>query len=112
MSEKLQTVLASFEGVTQTSASSWKAFCPAHSDESDPSLQISIVTGKILLHCFAGCRTKDVLDVAGLEWRDLFDETLDGESVPVAARKATKARAEDEIDFRHGVYSRLLEALP
>jgi hypothetical protein len=45
--------------------------CPAHADKN-PSLQVSRQdSGKILLHCFAGCETQDVLDVTGLTWADL-----------------------------------------
>jgi hypothetical protein len=51
----------------------WYAKCPAH-DDGDPSLSITRgVDGKVLLHCFAGCETDDVLRGLGLEWRDLWD---------------------------------------
>jgi hypothetical protein len=30
--------------------------------------------GRVLLHCFGGCETIDVLGALGLEWKDLFSE--------------------------------------
>lgn len=49
----------------------WTARCPAHRDRS-PSLSVSVTdTGKVLLHCFAGCPPEAVLAAIGLTWRDL-----------------------------------------
>ena len=46
--------------------------CPVHADER-PSLGIrELADGKVLLRCYAGCRTTDVLDALGLRWKDLF----------------------------------------
>jgi hypothetical protein len=46
-------------------ASRWMAACPAHEDR-DPSLSISELNdGKVLLRCFAGCETDDVLAAVG-----------------------------------------------
>ena len=45
--------------------------CPCHND-STQSLSISEENGKILLNCFAGCRTEDILNSVGLEMKDLF----------------------------------------
>lgn len=43
----------------------WIARCPAHDDRS-PSLSISqSAEGKLLLHCFAGCRFEDILAASG-----------------------------------------------
>jgi hypothetical protein len=50
----------------------WRAHCPAHRD-SVPSLSVRRSNGKILLHCFAGCRTSDVLSRIGLTFADLFE---------------------------------------
>jgi len=43
------------------SGSCWMAKCPAH-DDSNPSLSIREADGKVLLHCHAGCRQRDVID--------------------------------------------------
>lgn len=48
------------------------AMCPAHEDSS-PSLSIrSGATGRVLVHCFAGCETQQVLDALGVTWKALF----------------------------------------
>ena len=32
--------------------------------------------GRVLLHCFGGCATQDVLDAVGLDWSDLMPPRL------------------------------------
>jgi hypothetical protein len=49
-------------------------FCPAHDDRKEASLSVKAEDGKVLLHCFAGCRPEDVIAARGLEWSDLFAE--------------------------------------
>lgn len=38
----------------------WLACCPAH-DDKNPSLSITQTHDKVLVHCFAGCEQRDVL---------------------------------------------------
>lgn len=60
--------------VRQTGKSRWIACCPAHLDET-PSLSIRVLDdGRVLLHCFAGCDTADVLGAIGLTFADLFPD--------------------------------------
>jgi len=48
------------------------AVCPAHADHA-PSLSISAGDdGRVLLHCWAGCETRDIVAALGLQWTDLF----------------------------------------
>jgi hypothetical protein len=48
------------------------AACPAHEDHS-PSLSVREGDdGRVLLKCWAGCQTADVLLAMHLTWRDLF----------------------------------------
>jgi hypothetical protein len=50
----------------------WTARCPAHEDKS-PSLAVREgEDGRVLLHCFGGCSTADVLGAIGLDMSDLF----------------------------------------
>lgn len=46
------------------------ALCPAH-DDNDPSLDVAVKDGRILLHCYAGCSFEAILEALGLESRDL-----------------------------------------
>ena len=51
---------------------SWTARCPAHADKG-PSLAVREgEDGRVLLHCFAGCNTSDVLGALGMDMNDLF----------------------------------------
>lgn len=46
----------------------WRACCPAHAD-GNPSLQISEkADGTVLIHCWTGCPTEDVLGAIGWEF--------------------------------------------
>lgn len=50
----------------------WTAQCPAHDDRS-PSLSIrELADGSVLLHCFAGCPTDDVVEALGIGMFELF----------------------------------------
>jgi len=48
-----------------------RAQCPAHPDIR-PSLGISRIPDRVLLNCFAGCKTADVVGSLGLRLADLF----------------------------------------
>ena len=70
------TLLARLEKVKATGQDRWIARCPAHQDKG-PSLTVrELADGRVLLHCFAGCATRDVLAAIGLEFTDLFPEPL------------------------------------
>jgi len=67
----LEIVLSRLEGVRRTS-DGYMARCPAH-DDHHPSLSIGEgEDGRILLHCWAGCATAEVLAALGIGWADLF----------------------------------------
>ena len=83
MSNQVQTLLSNLDKVKKTGANSWIACCPAH-DDSSPSLAIKDSDGKILIHCFAGCETSDVIEAVGLTFSDLMPEKFAGN------QKATK----------------------
>ena len=52
----------------------WVARCPAH-DDRNPSLNIAeAASGAILLKCFAGCATADVLAAVGLSFADILPD--------------------------------------
>ena len=47
------------------------ALCPSHKDKR-PSLKVSESDGKILIHCWAGCRPSEIVRSLNLRWGDLF----------------------------------------
>lgn len=53
----------------------WSARCPGHKDKRN-SLSIDVKSdGKVLLNCFARCKTKDILSSIGLGMSDLFPKS-------------------------------------
>jgi hypothetical protein len=70
-------LLDKLEGVKRKGANRWVALCPAHEDKS-PSLAIKNDDGKLLLHCFGGCQTIDVLGAIGLDFTDIMPDKAEG----------------------------------
>lgn len=69
---------------------SWTARCPAHADKG-PSLAVRETDdGRILVHCFAGCETANVLGAVGLDMTDLFPPDEKRKDYPVAGKPSLK----------------------
>lgn len=85
----------------------WASRCPAHEDSS-PSLTVTEADGgKVLIHCFGGCRADDVIAAVGLEWKDLFPGKLDSAArLDYRRSAATEARAEADLVIK------MAEAMP
>jgi len=76
--DPLELLLSRLQGVKKH-GERHVARCPAHDDKS-PSLSLSRGNdGRVLVHCYAGCETRDVLAAVGLELKDLFPENLSRE---------------------------------
>lgn len=72
MSGPVELVLARLDRVRHKGSGKWDACCPAH-DDRNPSLSIAEgENGAVLLKCFAGCETADVVAAMGMELSDLF----------------------------------------
>lgn len=83
----ITAVLENLNKVRQTGGHKYMACCPVHHDSS-ASLSIrEDDDGTVLLHCFAGCATVDVVAALGLDFSALFPES----GVTGHARKSTKA---------------------
>lgn len=68
----VEKILNKLNKVKRTSNNTWLACCPAHDDKT-PSLSIKDTgEGKLMLRCFAGCETIDVLGAIGLDWEDVM----------------------------------------
>ena len=69
---------------------SWTACCPAHNDKG-PSLAIREADdGRILLHCFAGCETLNVVQAVGMDMTDLFPPDNKRRDYPVEGKPRMK----------------------
>ena len=67
----VERLLQKLEGVRRTGDGRWRAKCPVHNVRMQ-SLVIREDNGTILLHCFGGCETGDVLAAVGMTASDLF----------------------------------------
>lgn len=85
----------------------WKCRCPAHDDRS-PSLSISVGDGgTVLVKCFVGCATKDVLAAVGMEMKELFvqqaEQTARSKpSTQAPPKKGYQSGQEALADYGHG----------
>lgn len=72
---QLDDFLNLLDGVTYVAPNKYMACCPVHKDKV-PSMSVTVKdvkgTEKILLHCFAKCKTADILDKMGLGPQDLI----------------------------------------
>lgn len=68
---ELREVLTHFQGVKKT-CNGYMAKCPCHNDNQQ-SLSITENNDRILINCFTGCRTQDIVQTAGLQMKDLFN---------------------------------------
>jgi hypothetical protein len=73
------------------------SFCPAHDDRTNPSLSLKVENGKLLLHCFAGCRPEDIVSKVGLGMQELFAEGGGGLLSPRTRLHACTLRAKTRI---------------
>lgn len=69
----LNILLQRLQKVQRIGEGRYKAICPAHDDHS-PSLAIKESDGRLLLHCFCGCETADILAAIGLDFLDIMPE--------------------------------------
>lgn len=65
-----EPLLQRLEGV-QKSGNGWRARCPACGGTSR-KVTIAERDGKVLLHCFGGCKAIEVLEAVGLAWADIM----------------------------------------
>lgn len=67
-----QDLLICFDGVKMRGSNRAMCKCPCHHDKK-ASLSIDKIGDRILLHCFAGCKSEDILAAVGLTFSDLSD---------------------------------------
>ena len=72
----IDALLNGLDKVRETGRGKYVARCPAHDDRS-PSLSVSEGDNDtVLVHCFSGCETEDVLSAVGLTFSDLYPERI------------------------------------
>ena len=80
MGSVVDRLLDRLDQVKETSPGQWKARCPAHDDKT-PSLSVTENDDRVLVHCFAGCATVDIMESIGLSLADLFDQPLERQAI-------------------------------
>jgi hypothetical protein len=77
----IERVLERLEGV-RANGDKYTALCPEH-DDRKPSLSVSEgEDGKVLLHCFKGCATSNIVATLNLKMSDLFPEWSGNVHIP------------------------------
>ena len=75
----IETLISRLDGVKETANGKYIVKCSAH-DDRKPSLAISEGDGgRLLLKCWAGCETEDVLSAVGLTFADVMPERVGGD---------------------------------
>jgi hypothetical protein len=68
-------------------------------DRSSPSLSLKAVNGRLLLHCFAGCRPEDIVSEIGLQMKDIF---LEGGGSFIPPNTPARLHAQSETPHSNG----------
>lgn len=98
----INTLLERLNGVRRTGAGRWIARCPAHEDRHASLGARELEDGRVLLHCFAGCATEQVLAALGLSFADLYPPRPVGDPVgplrrPFPAADVLRALAHETL---------------
>lgn len=104
----LREFLSRFEDVSGQGGE-YMARCPCH-DDKKRSLSISLGAKGIVLNCFAGCRTDDILQKIGVDWKDLFDEEGRRHGV-VRSKKSTPVKPEHALRVGGDFYNKKTKEL-
>lgn len=92
---KFQEILSRLQNVKKN-GNGYTARCPAHQDKEN-SLSVSETSDKILLNCFAGCETNNIVSALDVELKDLFFEPYqDKQSSKKHAYKSDAAQKQTE----------------
>jgi len=70
----IENLISRLHKVKPTGKNRWVACCPAHDDKS-PSMHIKLdESGRVLINCFVGCGTYEILQSIGLDWADVMPD--------------------------------------
>jgi hypothetical protein len=72
LEDTIEYVLQRLERVRRHGQDRYTASCPAHEDHS-PSLSVTLLYDRILVHCHAGCSLEKITAALGIVVADLFD---------------------------------------
>jgi len=84
--------------ISHSSNDKFQANCPVH-DDKNASLSITITNENIILHCHAGCSTKDIVQAVGLTMWDLTNKTKETRDQENKKRHAIFNKNQFEQDY-------------
>jgi putative DNA primase/helicase len=90
--DRLVAALETHDSTVRANGTRAMAQCPGH-DDHNPSLSLRRTEGRVLIRCFAGCQTVDVLAALNMTLRDLYDE-------PKGSRLATYTYGDGRLVHR------------
>ena len=99
----LQEIVGHFEVSRKNGTNSYQCKCPVHLDNK-ASLTISERNGKILLHCHAGCDTREILEAVGLTFKDLGEHRAEGWRERLEQRMGKRIEAVYDYKDEKGAY--------
>jgi putative DNA primase/helicase len=103
-SEPVARVLEILTDSLQKSNWGWLAKCPSHEDHTASLSVREGREGRLLLYCFAGCSTEEVVRGLGLQMTDLFPEGLSYDPsrpyLPPVRREVPKAKPKERPPLR------------
>jgi hypothetical protein len=85
-----------------------RARCPSHGSKGGTIAIRETQDGKVLIHCFAGCKLSDILSAANLTEQDLFP---DGESQRQRDREMFEARRRFKASPKRTIHEELTREL-
>ena len=98
---KIEAVLDKLEHVQNIGGDRWRAKCPVHGGKSNTSLTIEVGhTHPVMLSCWAGCKTEQIIEALGIGWRDILnDGPWDRNEAAKRKQEKEKIRARVIIDL-------------
>lgn len=86
------------KNTNQAGFNQWQALCPSHPDKT-PSLTITeCADGTVLVKCWSGCTTNEIVKAIGLELKDLFVQQPDKQGYSDRASKKQKCPSQKAIE--------------
>lgn len=76
----------------------YAARCPAH-DDKHQSLSLTEDSGRVLIHCHAGCKTSEIVNQLGMRFSDLFDKRIEKPNRKALGEPVQKAFRDSRAGF-------------
>lgn len=103
---KIDNLLSHLGRAKKSGKNSWMCKCPAHEDRTASLTVTELSNETILINCFAGCGSLEVLNAVGLDYSDLFPDTQETgrpNKLRISIREALAVlELEAQVVFQYG----------